>query len=95
MIEKNYNENTTDNAPHNIKIAVNHLIKTAKEMEVPIFIAYKDPEKGYTYNGVFPEELDDPTMTAEYGKFTQFMKVCSDFNKSDFKMQVKLNEDSI
>lgn len=73
---------------HNIKISSNQLVRLAEESKIPIFIAYYDPEKGYQYNGLFPEEIDSPDVDSEWYKFYEFLKVCISFNKADLIPQL-------
>lgn len=74
---------------HDVKIGVNSLIKTAEESKIPIFIAYYAPGKGYVYDGLFPEELEEDDLKEQYGKFFKFLQVCIDFNKKDYKPIIK------
>lgn len=70
---------------HDVKIGVNGLIKIAEESQIPIFIAYYAPGKGYVYDGLFPEEIGAEDLQTQYGKFIKFLQVCLDFNKKEYK----------
>lgn len=74
---------------HDVKIGVNNLVKIAEESNIPIFIAYYAPGKGYVYDGLFPEELEEEDLKSQYGKFMKFLKVCIDFNRQDYKPIIK------
>lgn len=84
--------NETKNKTHQIKISSNRLVKLAEDSQIPIFIAYYDPQNGYQYNGVFPEELDADDLKSEYGRFFEFLKVIIGFNKDDLMPQMKRSE---
>ena len=64
---------------HDVKIEVNNLMKIANDSKIPIFVAYYAPGKGYIYDGLFPEEIED----------AEDLKVCIDFNKEDYKPIIK------
>lgn len=70
---------------HKIKIATNQFIKLANEQDIPVFVAYYVPKKGYEYACVLPEDVDDQDVESEYGRFLKFFQVCIDFNKEDYK----------
>lgn len=75
---------------HDVKIEVNNLMKIANDSKIPIFVAYYAPGKGYIYDGLFPEEIEDAEdLKEQYGKFMKFLKVCIDFNKEDYKPIIK------
>lgn len=78
---------------HDVKIGVNSLIKTSEAAQIPIFIAYYVPGKGYVYDGMLPEELNSPDLKEQYGKFWRFLQLCLDFNKEDYKPVIKSNDD--
>ena len=80
---------------HQIKISSNQLVKLAEDSQIPIFVAYYDPQKGYQYNGVFPEELDAEDLASEYGRFYEFLRVCIGFNKADLMPQMKKSEEDL
>ena len=69
---------------HKVKIATNQYVKLATEQEIPVFVAYYIPKKGYEYACVLPEDLDTEDVKGEYGKFMKFFQVCIDFNKEDY-----------
>lgn len=69
---------------HEAKIMTNQYIKKCQEMEIPVFVAYFIPGKGYQYNAYFPEEIGTQEIKSEYGKFNEFLRVCIDFNKEDY-----------
>ena len=77
---------------HTMKIATNALVKQGEAANIPVFTAFRDPKAGYVYNALFPEEIDDPAMEKDYGKFTRFLKVCSDFNKEDFRPSIRIDD---
>ena len=64
-----------------LKKTINELLSEAERMEVPIFVAYYDKNKGYQQKAVLPEQFDSPEMQKQYGKFRKFMKVCIDLNE--------------
>lgn len=74
---------TDSQRSHAVKIATNQLVKLAEDNEIPIFIAYYDPKRGYQYNGIFPEEIENSDAESQYGRFMEFLKVCISFNKED------------
>lgn len=78
---------------HAIKIEVNSLMKIATEANIPIFVAYYAPGKGYVYDGMLPEELAADDLKEQYGKFMKFLQVCIDFNKADYKPVIKSNKE--
>lgn len=89
-VEESDNEEKTNtmDKTHDVKIGSNRLIKLSEERKVPIFIAYYDPQKGYQYDGVLPEEVQTTDVHGEYGKFIEFMKVCIGFNKEEHVAKV-------
>lgn len=94
-MKKETNFNKTRNNTHQIKISSNQLVKLAEDSQIPIFVAYYDPQKGYQYNGVFPEELDAEDLASEYGRFYEFLRVCIGFNKADLMPQMKSSEEGL
>lgn len=61
--------------------------KECEQLGIPVFLALYLPEKGYRYRAVFPEEIAEEiasNVESEYGKFVNFLKVCTDFNKEDY-----------
>lgn len=76
-------KNTDSKRSHAVKIATNQLVKIAEDNDIPIFIAYYDPSRGYQYNGIFPEEIGTPDIASQYDRFLEFLKVCIGFNKED------------
>ena len=89
-IEEGDNEEKTSSMDktHDVKIGSNRLIKLAEECKIPIFIAYYDPQKGYQYDGVLPEEVQTTDSRGQYGKFIEFMKICIGFNKEEHVAKV-------
>lgn len=68
---------------HDVKINTNRLVKLAEDCQIPIFVAYYDPHKGYQYDGVLPEEVKTEDVQGEYGRFIEFMRICINFNAED------------
>ena len=66
---------------HRIKIMTNSLVRLCREVNIPIFIAFHIPQKGYQYNALFPEEIE---YKPEYGKFKKFLQTIIDFNKEEY-----------
>lgn len=89
-IEEGDNEEKTSSMDktHDVKIGSNRLVKLAEERKIPIFVAYYDPQKGYQYDGVLPEEVQTTDSRGQYGKFIEFMKVCIGFNKEEHVAKV-------
>ena len=81
-------ESSDSKRAHAVKIASNQLVKLAEENDIPIFIAYYDPKKGYQYNGVLPEELTSEDLQSQYERFYDFLEVCISFNKEDLRPKV-------
>ena len=84
---------TDSQRAHAVKIAVNQLVKLAGENDIPIFIAYYDPRRGYQYNGLFPEEIEAPDVADQYGRFMEFLKICISFNRDDNTPTITKKED--
>lgn len=82
-IKNSANSATVAQRTHAVKIATNQLVKLAGENDIPIFIAYYDPRRGYQYNGLFPEEIESPDVMSQYERFMDFLKVCISFNRED------------
>lgn len=68
---------------HELKIALNKLVREAGAAGIPIFTAYYSQDEGYVFNGMLPEEIGTDSVKSEYGRFDQFMRICLDFNKED------------
>lgn len=64
-----------------IKKMANDLTAEAEKSEIPILVVYFDPQKGYQYKAVLPEQFNTPEMRKEYGKFNKFLQVCIDLNE--------------
>lgn len=80
----NIEEKPTNEQCHHINVEANRFCKECKDAEIPVFVAYYLPQKGYKYKSVFPEEIETNELKSEYGKFKEFLKVCIDFNKEDY-----------
>lgn len=72
---------TKKDTEHNLKILVNRLVKSCKEEQIPMFIAFYSEKDGYQYNGVMPEDVG---VSSEYGRFIQFLRTAVAFNKEDY-----------
>ncbi len=79
-------EKKVNSYEHQLKIAVNQMVKDARKNGIPIFIAYYSPTEGYVYNGAIPESITNPEadVSSEYGKFNAFLRVCMGYNKEEF-----------
>lgn len=89
-----FKESTAPKNNHDVKIYTNQVVRTLRENNIPVFIAYYTPDKGFQYNGCFPEELPDKEAasslsTACGGKFFEFLKLCIGFNKEDYFPVIK------
>lgn len=74
---------------HAVKIATNQLVKLSEENNIPIFIAYYDPIKGYQYNGVLPEDCEkSEDLYSQYERFYKFLEICILFNKEDCRPHI-------
>ena len=97
MLESVENESllpgVSSNRTHDVKIAINELMKISTNSKIPIFVAYYDPGKGYVYNGMLPQELNSPDLVDQYDRFWKFLKLCIDFNRDDYKPVIKSNDD--
>lgn len=80
----NMDEKDSNNLNHNIKMAAKSFCRECENNNIPVFVAYYLPEKGYQYRATFPEEIGTPEVESEYGKFKEFLKVCIGFNKEDY-----------
>lgn len=80
--------NIAPSRTHEIKIAANKIVKMGEENNIPVFVVYYDPKKGYQYNAVFAEELESPDLESQYGRFKDFLKICIGFNKQDIKPKI-------
>lgn len=79
-----------ESAEHNIKIALNQIVRDAGRAGIPIFTVFYTEEEGYVFNGILPEEIGTDNLKSEYGKFDEFLKTCIGFNKEDELKPVKI-----
>ena len=71
---------------HDLKILINDMVRNAKKDGIPLFAMYYSPIEGMVYNGVIPEEIENPSpeVIEIYGKFNDIMRICIGFNKEEF-----------
>lgn len=69
---------------HSINMAAKAFCRTCTEQNIPVFVCYYIPGKGYKYRATFPEEIDTPEVSSQFGKFKEFLRVCIGFNKKDY-----------
>lgn len=64
--------------------------KEMKEYNIPCFVAVLIPGKGYKYQMIMPEEIENetPEIIESYGKFNKFLQVCLNFNKQDYGIDI-------
>ena len=83
------NEELEDTTPRDVNARAKELVRLCEENGIPIFMAYYLANKGYKYRAVLPEELDNPDVSSEYGKFAAFLRIVMDFNKADYITNIK------
>ena len=69
---------------HKINMSAKKFYRECEDNNIPVFVSYYLPGKGYQYKAKFPEEIATPEVQSEYGKFKEFLKVCIGFNKEDY-----------
>lgn len=79
-----------ETAEHNIRIALNQVVRDAGRAGIPIFTVFYTEEEGYVYNGILPEEIGTENLQKEYGKFDEFLKICLGFNKEEELKPIKV-----
>lgn len=77
---------------HDIKISVKALLRLCEKYNVPIFISYYTNKDGYSYQGLFPEEIEDDSFRSQYGRFPKFLETVVGFNKEDYKPVISKNK---
>lgn len=70
--------------------SMSNFVKEMKEIDAPCFVAVLIPGKGYKYQMLMPEEIENekPEIVECYGKFNKFLQVCLDFNKEDYGIDI-------
>lgn len=78
-----------NNIYHEINLEAKNFYKKCFRNNVPVFISYYIPNKGYQYRTAFPEEIGTEEVASQYGKFKKFLQICIDFNKKDYEPQIQ------
>jgi len=95
-VAKNMNKYNFENITnvHEVKIAINTLMKKFEELGLPAFIAVyvgsEGKNDGYLYDTVLPEEIGKDTCPSQYGRFLKFLQIVIDFNKEDYIPTISL-----
>ena len=79
----------TNEGPHKVLLAGKQFIKTAEEKGIPALAIYYIPGKGYKYQGILPQELENEEVSSEYDKFKEFLRLIIGFNKEDYLPPLK------
>lgn len=79
------NEITTEKTTSSyIKHEVSSLVRKCAEKDIPVFVTYYIPGKGYQYNGIWPQEINSEDVKSEYDHFNEFFKLICGFKKENY-----------
>lgn len=77
---------------HELKMKIKEIERFCKDKQIPFFLTYYTPKHGYSYSGLFPEEINSNHVVSEHWRFLEFLKVVVGFNREDYKPIIKKNK---